>query len=194
MGRYMIFGMCVIGMCIASPAGCSMLGRVDATLERLGAANDHLTTANAQLGMANHQLAEMQSQLTEANRQLVAANKRLDATQENVTAANRKIDKTNEGLAQTLAQLGETNKVLSQTNEKLNVIDQVIQKFPLLSPRPSGRGPAPRRALTPIGAFRRGRQARMDLGQRPFSRVPSELVNRAGLTAGRSHAGPSLQM
>jgi len=143
MGRCIIGALCVAAVFIAAPTACSMLGRVDTTIERLGTANNQLIAANAHLSMANRQLADMQSQLTECNRQLVSANQRLDATQANVTAANSKIDKTNEGLAQTINQLGETNTALTQTNAKLRVIDQVIQKIPLLR-RQTGEAITPR--------------------------------------------------
>ena len=139
MGRYIIGSMCIISICVAAPSACSMLDRVDTTIKCLGTANNQLMTANAQLSLANRRLAEMQSQITEANRQLVTANRRLDTTQENVAAANSKIDKTNEGLAQTINELGETKTALTQTNSKmgevntrLSVIDQVIQKIPIL--------------------------------------------------------------
>jgi peptidoglycan hydrolase CwlO-like protein len=132
MGRFMAGGVCLIGFGLAAFSGQSMISRVDATLDHLGAANRNLTVANQQLIAANRQLTDMKSQLIEANKQLVATNRRLDVTQAHVATANGKIDKANDGIGLTINELGETKKALSQTNERLSVIDQVFRKVSLL--------------------------------------------------------------
>jgi septal ring factor EnvC (AmiA/AmiB activator) len=140
MGRWVIVATCGLVMCVAGSSGVSILARVDTTLDHLGIANNQLMTANTQLGRANQQLAEMKSRLTEVNQQLLATNHRLHATQAQVGIANAKIDKTNAGLAQTIAQLAETKDALAKTNGNLDVIEQAIQKIPLL--RSSGLKPS----------------------------------------------------
>ncbi len=142
MRRYSIIGL----FSLIATTGCSMVDRADNAIGQL-------TTANSQIMTANQQLEKMQTELTETRQQLLAMAQKLDQANQNIALTNSKFDKTNDALAGTIGGLTETNSKLNQTvtgltdtnrnlsrtnvkfdeaNSRLSVIDQAIQKIPLI--------------------------------------------------------------
>jgi methyl-accepting chemotaxis protein len=142
-------------LAVAMLSGCSVLDRVDMTIERLDIANNLLLRTNEQIATVSKQMVDTQALLVQSNKlvvestrqvaasikNVVQSNGKMDISNSNMTKSNTNMELTNENMTKTLAQMAESNKnvarsnaLMTEMNEKLGVMTKVIEKIPGFKP------------------------------------------------------------
>ncbi|WP_151458176.1 hypothetical protein [Tautonia plasticadhaerens] len=129
-------------LAVSMLSGCSVLERVDMTIQRLDTANHQLAVANQQIAIANRQSVESQALMAESNRLVVESQRQMAASIEQVAQSNGKIDVSNANMEATLAEMeasragiARSNALMTEMNEKMGTMIQTLQKIPGLNPQ-----------------------------------------------------------
>ena len=95
--------------------GCSVLDRVDVTIQWLDTANNLLLRTNDQIATMSKQMVDTQVLLVESNRLVVESTKQLQSSIKNVVQSNARMDVSDANMANSNANMELPNENMTKT-------------------------------------------------------------------------------